>query len=67
MKHYPSIDPCTIGYLRLIILQLKLLYKITERKELLEFIDRFKSYDKLPNILRMYTVKYKALKKLNRL
>jgi hypothetical protein len=67
MQHYPEIDPCTIGYLRLAILQLKLLYKITERQELKDFINKFESYDKLPNILRMYPVKYKALKKLNRL
>ncbi len=67
MNHYPEVDPCTIGYLRLVVLQLKLLYKIIGIRELIDFADKFETYDRLPNILRMYPVKYKALKKLNRL
>ncbi|MBU1679649.1 MAG: D-glucuronyl C5-epimerase family protein, partial [Bacteroidetes bacterium] len=67
MEHYPQIDPCTIGYLRLVLIQLKLLYEITKNDEFIKYYNKFKRYDKPGNILRMYLVKYKALKKLNRL
>lgn len=67
LDSYPPNDPCTIGYLRLIIKQLDILYSITEREELREYSLRFKNYDKLPNIIRMYFTKFKALKKLQRL
>lgn len=67
MDHYPKIDPCTIGYLRLVVLQLKLLAKITGNKELDNYYNKFKEYDRLFNIFRMYPLKYKALKKLNRI
>jgi hypothetical protein len=67
MDHYPEIDPCTIGYLRLVNLQLKLLYKITRRDDFANFYEKFQTYDNLRNILKMYPLKYRALKKLNRL
>lgn len=67
MSHYPSVDPCTIGYLRLVSVQLILLYELTKRDELFTYYEKFAGYDKLKNILKMYPVKYKALKKLNRL
>jgi len=67
MEHYPAIDPCTIGYLRLITNQLEVLYNITKKKELQEFKNKLVTYDKIGNILRMYRVKYKALKKLSRI
>jgi hypothetical protein len=67
MDHYPEIDPCTIGYLRLIIIQLRALYLITDRKEFLSYSEKFKNYDKPINIFKMYLLKYKALKKINRL
>lgn len=66
MPHYPDIDPCTIGYLKLILLQLDLLFRITGRDELKTYLEKFKNYDSISNKLRMYPVKYKALKKLNR-
>ena len=66
MPHYPKIDPCTIGYLRLVTNQLLVLYKLTNRKELIDFRTKIMKYDRLSNIIRMYFVKYKALKKLNR-
>ena len=67
MEHYPKVDPCTIGYLRLITLQLKLLSKLTGRNEFIEYYEKFRQYDKFVNILKLYPIKYKALKKLNRL
>jgi hypothetical protein len=67
MSNFPQNNPCSIGYLRLLIVEMKILYKLSNRKEFLHFAQRFESYDKIPNILRMYFVKYKALKKLNRL
>jgi len=67
MEHYPEIDPCTINYLRLIIAQLNILYHITGSDKILTFSEKFKQYDRFPNILRMYFIKYKVLKKLNRI
>jgi hypothetical protein len=67
MAHYPAIDPCTVGYLHLIIEQLKILADITGRTEFLAYAAKFKDYDNYRNILRMYRVKYQALKQLNRI
>ncbi|MBU4444930.1 D-glucuronyl C5-epimerase family protein [bacterium] len=67
MEHYPAIDPCTIGYLRLVINQLEVLYDITKNEELKKFKNRIVTYNRIGNILRMYLVKYKALKKLSRI
>ena len=64
---YPDPDPATIGYLRLVVTQLKLMHSITGDDELLRWAEHYACYDRLPNILKMYRVKYKALKKLNRL
>ncbi|MBN1481686.1 hypothetical protein EH223_04920 [candidate division KSB1 bacterium] len=64
---YPDPDPATIGYLRLVITQLTLFAQLTGETELSTWADYFKQYDRLPNILKMYKVKYKALKKMNRL
>lgn len=67
MKHYPKIDPCTIGYLKLITLQLTVLHKITGDDVFDNYSNKFKNYLNFQNILRMLFIKYKALKKLNRL
>jgi len=67
MEHYPKIDPCTIGYLRLISAQLKVLYRLTGHNQLLSYSEKFEKYDRLSNILRMYLIKYKALKEMNRI
>lgn len=67
MDHYPKIDPCTIGYLNLVTLQIKLLYKLTQRTEFNEYYKKIEGYNNIYNKLRMYPVKYKALKKLDRL
>lgn len=66
MPHYPTIDPCTVGYLRLIVAQLQILADLSRRSELLNFAKKFDKYDHFGNILRMYFVKYQALKQLNR-
>lgn len=67
MPHYPKIDPCTIGYIRLVHLQLNVLYKITNNSFLLDFQKKISGYDNLANIIKMYFIKYRALKTLNRL
>jgi len=67
MDHYPKIDPCTIGYIRLVNLQLKVLYIITGNESILEFQKKITGYDNIFNIIKMYPIKYKALKSLNRL
>jgi hypothetical protein len=67
MEHYPDIDPCTIGYLRLIRSQLQLLHEITSKDEFKLLQLKIQQYDHVGNILKMYPYKYKALKKLKRL
>ena len=64
---YPKNDPCTVGYLRLVVAQLNILYGLTDNKEILKFATKFNSYLRVPNVLKMYKEKYSALKKLNRL
>ncbi|RMF58712.1 MAG: hypothetical protein D6748_08060 [Calditrichaeota bacterium] len=64
---YPKIDPATITYFRLVNSQLRILHRITNEPFFLEIADRWKNYDHLFNILRMYLVKYIALRKLNRI
>lgn len=67
MPHYPPIDPCTVNYFRLVLMQLELLRQISGREELDTFVQDFRKHDRIHNILRMYLVKYKALKQLKRL
>ncbi len=63
---YPKVDPATIGYQRLHITQLEMLYKLTGEEIFNNYIMKFEKQIKFVNILRMYFVKYKALKKLKR-
>ncbi|MGD9899302.1 MAG: D-glucuronyl C5-epimerase family protein [Calditrichaceae bacterium] len=67
MDHYPETDPCTIGYLRLINAQLKILSRISGNDFLSQFQLKIENYDHIYNIARMYPVKFNALKKLNRI
>ncbi len=67
IEGYPTNDPCTIGYLKLVTAQLEVLYEITQIEEFNDYALKYKSYLKPQNIIRMYIEKYKALKKLNRL
>lgn len=64
---YPDPDPATIGYLRLVITQLRLLHRLTGDAEFLHWAEHYHKYDRFKNILKMYAVKYRALKHLNRL
>jgi len=64
---YPEVDPATIGYQRLHITQLEVLYKLTGEIVFKEYAERFKKQDNIKNIIKMYRVKYTALKKMRRL
>jgi hypothetical protein len=67
MEHYPKTDPCTISYLRLLRTQLDVLLDLTGEAVFQIYSWKLKKYDRLINILRMYPVKYRALKRLKRL
>ena len=64
---HPEVDPSTIGYHYLHVIQLELLYRLTNLEIFSEFAVKWKKYATWWNIIRMYGVKYKALKKMNRL
>lgn len=64
---YPRLDPATIMYFRLVTAQLRLLERMSGRREFAEIADRWERYDRLPNKIRMYWQKYRALRQLNRL
>lgn len=64
---YPQFDPATITYFRMINAQLQLLYRMSGDSFFREYAERWQKYDRLPNRARMYWLKYRALKKLNRL
>ena len=64
---HPKIDPATIGYQRLHISQLKMLYKLTREEVFKKYYLLFEKQDNLFNAFRMYLLKYKSLKKIGRL
>ncbi len=64
---YPVDDPCTVSYLRLIGTQLRVLKDLHSNPEIVRFYEKIKSVDNFTNILKMYRLKFKSLKKLNRL
>ena len=64
---YPDIDPATIGYQRLHVNQLEMLYRLTDEQVFKEYAERFKKQDNFINAIKMYKIKYKALKQLRRL
>jgi heparosan-N-sulfate-glucuronate 5-epimerase len=64
---HPEIDPATISYHLLHIVQLQAMYKITGHEIFDEFARRWQDYLKLSNKLKMYRIKYIALKKMKRL
>ncbi len=66
-KSNQKIDPATIGYQRLHITQLKMLYRLTDEQVFKKYAEKFKGQDNLFNAIRMYKIKYKAMKKINRL
>ena len=63
---YPDIDPATIGYQKLHVTQLNMLYKLTNENVFIVFAERFQKQIKFRNIVRMYFSKYSALRKLGR-
>lgn len=63
---YPEVDPATIGYQRLHINQLEMLYQLTNKKIFKDYSEKFSEQDTFINAIRMYKVKLKALKKIGR-
>jgi hypothetical protein len=64
---YPAIDPATISYQRLHIVQLELMYRLTGDEYFQMYVEKFKAQDTFINAIKMYRIKFKSLKKINRL
>lgn len=64
---YPKTDPATFGYQNLHIVQMQLLHKWTDDPLFLEYADRFEAQITKRNQIRMYAVKYLALRKIGRI
>ncbi len=64
---HPEVDPATIGYQRLHITQLKILYQLTQKEIFNEYAKLFRQQETYLNMVRMYIQKYKSLKKIGRL
>lgn len=64
---YPKIDPATIGYQRLHIAQLLIMYRITQKSIFKTYADKFSEQDTIKNAVHMYRQKYKSLKMIGRL
>ncbi len=66
-KWYPEIDPATVGYQRLHISQMDVLYRFTGNGIFNEYANKFREQDNIKNALKMYHIKYRTLKELNRI
>ncbi len=64
---YPEIDPATVGYQRLHIAQLNMLFQLTGEPIFQTYAQCFRKQDNLHHMIKMYRVKYAALKKMKRL
>lgn len=64
---YPPVDPATIGYQRLHINQLDMLYKLTNKSIFKEYLEIFTKQDTFINAAKMYKMKFSALRKIGRL
>lgn len=64
---HPEIDPATVGYQLLHVVQLEMLSQLTGEAIFKKYADKFMSQKNFLNTIRMYKVKYKALKKIGRL
>jgi len=64
---YPQIDPATVGYQRLHISQLDVMFQYTNNHTFQHYARTFREQDDLINIIKMYKLKYKSLRQLNRL
>ena len=66
-KWHPKIDPATISYQRLHVNQLNMLFQLTGIDIFNQYAQIFAKQDGYFNALKMYVIKYKALKKIGRL
>ncbi|MEE4310901.1 MAG: D-glucuronyl C5-epimerase family protein [candidate division KSB1 bacterium] len=64
---HPKVDPATIGYHHLHIIQLELMHRLTKNDIFPEYARKWRAYVNKRNILKMYSVKYKALRTMRRL
>lgn len=64
---YPEIDPATISYQRLHVTQLDMMHRLTGEDIFKQYAQKFAKQDTLFNALRMYILKYRALKKIGRI
>jgi len=64
---YPQIDPATVGYQRLHISQLEVMFQFSPNTTFKYYVEKFKEQDRITNIIKMYKIKYRTLKQLNRL
>ena len=64
---YPNEDPCTIGYLKLVIAQMRVLYSMTGDAQFDALARKWKKYLTPKGIWNMYYEKWHTLRKLNRL
>lgn len=64
---YPPVDPATIQYQRLHVNQLRMLHKLTGKDVFHRYAEIFAKQDKFVNYIRMYRLKFNALKKIGRL
>lgn len=64
---HPDIDPATIAYQRLHVNQLTMLHRLSGREIFERYAKIFADQDTLFNAVRMYAIKYRALKKIGRL
>lgn len=64
---YPKTDPATISYQKLHVTQLKMLYQLTKQEVFKNYMLTFDKQNTLLNAFRTYFVKFRALRKLNRL
>jgi len=64
---HPAVDPATIGYHHLHIIQLELMYRLTRQELFTHYSQLWKNYPSYSNVIKMYWLKYKSLKKMKRL
>jgi hypothetical protein len=66
-EFHPPVDPSTIGYHHLHIIQLELMHRLTGHELFNFYSQQWKKYHGWVNISKMYWLKYKSLKKMKRL
>jgi heparosan-N-sulfate-glucuronate 5-epimerase len=66
-KFHPEVDPATIGYHFLHIIQMELMFQLTGKDIFKKYSGKWKECVTKKNIYKMYKLKYQALKKMGRL